>query len=87
VPNVLGAVNAGQLLSNGHPHGDLSTPVLSSPQPFKLGLLASEVFVQAPALGSVGVDAQVDRLMADGKVPGNLLRAPVTADVVLNALP
>jgi hypothetical protein len=49
--------------------------------------LASEVFVQAPALGFVGVDAQIDRLMADGKVPSNLLGAPVAADIGLNATP
>jgi hypothetical protein len=43
--------------------------------------------VQVPALGFVGVDAQVDRLMADRKMPSNLLRAPVAADVGLNATP
>lgn len=43
--------------------------------------------MQAPTLGFVGVDAQVDRLMANGKVPGNLLGAPVAADVGLNATP
>ena len=85
-PNVLSAADAGRAQGNGHPHGDLATPVLSSPQPFTPGLLASEVFVQAPALGFVGVDAQVDRLMADGKVPSDLLGAPVTADKGINAL-
>jgi hypothetical protein len=45
------------------------------------------VFVQAPTLGFVGVDAQIDRLMTDGKVPSNLLGAPVAADIGLNALP
>jgi hypothetical protein len=49
--------------------------------------LAPEVFVQAPALGFVGVDAQVDRLMADRKMPSNLLRAPVATDIGLNAIP
>jgi hypothetical protein len=87
MPNVLAAVDAGRALRNGHPHGDLSTPVLASPKSFTPGLLASEVFVQAAALGFVGVDAQVDRLMADGKVPSNLLGTPVTADIGLNALP
>jgi hypothetical protein len=60
---------------------------LRSPQPFAPRLLASEVFVQAPALGFVGVDAQIDRLMADRKMPSNVLRAPVAADIGLNALP
>jgi len=87
VPNVFAAVDAGRTLSNGHPHGNLSTPVFASPKSFTPGLLASKVFVQAPALGFVGVDAQVDRLMTDGKVPGNLLGAPVAADIGLNALP
>lgn len=87
VPNVLAAVDAGRALRKRQPHGDLSTPVMSSPQPFTPGLLASEVFVQAPALGFVGVDAQVERLMADGKVLINLLWAPVAADIRLNAMP
>jgi hypothetical protein len=87
VPNLLAAVDAGRAQGNRHPHGDLSTPVLASPQPFAPGLLASAVFVQTPALGFLGVDAQVNRLMADGKVPCNLLGAPVAADIGLNALP
>lgn len=86
MPNVLAAVDTGWALSNGHPHGDLPTSVLARAQPFAPGLLASKVHVQAAALGFVSVYAQVNRLVADGKVPGNLLRAPVAADIGLNAL-
>jgi hypothetical protein len=87
VPNVLAAVDTRWALSNGHPHGDLPTSVLSSTQPFAPGLLAPKVLVQAAALGFVSVDAQVHRLVADRKEPSNLLRAPVVADIGLNALP
>jgi len=87
VPNVLAAVDTRWALSNGHSHGDLPTSVLSSTQPFTPRLLASEVLVQAAALGFVGVDTQVNRLMADRKESSNLLRAPVAADIGLNALP
>lgn len=84
---MLAAVDTGWALSNRHPHGDLPTPVLARAQPFAPGLLAPEVLVQAAALGFVSIDAQVNRLVADRKEPGNLLRAPVAADIGFNALP
>lgn len=84
---MLAAVDTGWALSNGHPHGGLPTSVLARAQPFAPGLLASKVLVQAAALGFVSVNAQLDRLVADRKEPGNLLRAPVVADIRFNALP
>jgi hypothetical protein len=87
VPNVLAAVDTGWTLSNGHPHGDLPTSVFASAQAFAPGLLAPKVLVQAAALGFVSIDAQLNRLVADGKVPGNLFRALVASDMGLNALP
>lgn len=87
VPNVLAAVDTRWVLSKGHPHGDLPTSVLARAQAFASRLLASEVLMQAAALGFFSVDAQVNRLVADGKVPSNLLRAPVAANIGFNALP
>ena len=49
--------------------------------------MASKVLVQAAAFGFVRVNAQVNRRFADCKEPGNLLRAPVAADIGFNALP
>jgi hypothetical protein len=59
---------------------------LTSAQPFASGLLAPKVLVQAAALGFVSIDAQMHRFVADRKESGNLLRAPVAADIGLNAL-
>lgn len=87
MPDVLAAVDTGRALINGHPHGDLPTSVLTHTQPFAPRLLAPKVLVQAVALGFVRVDAKVNRIAADRKVPSNLLRAQVAADIGLNALP
>ncbi len=38
-------------------------------------------------LGFVGIDVQVNRLVANRKVPSNLLGAPLAADEGLNAAP
>jgi hypothetical protein len=83
---VLVAVDVRWALSNGHPHEDLPTSVLGDAQPFAPRLLASEVVVQAAALGFVRVNAWVNRLMADRKDSCNLFRAPLAADMGLNAL-
>ena len=82
VPNVLAAVDTRWAQSKGHPHGDLSTSVLASTQPFAPRLLAPKVLVQAAALGFVRVDAQVNRLVADRKESGNLFRAPVVSSPI-----
>ena len=87
VSNVLAAVDTRWTLGNGHPHGDLPTSDLASAQPLGPRLLASKLLVQAASLGFISVDAQVNHLVADEKVPGNLLRARVPADIGFNAFP
>lgn len=57
-----------------------------APSRLRLGFWLLRCLASTP-LGFVGVDAQIDRLVADGKVPSNLLGSPVTADIGLNALP
>ena len=57
--------------------GDLSSPVAATCIALPLFLLTAQVLPKRPALSLVGINTQVNRLMADGQLARNLLRAPL----------
>ena len=56
---------------------DLSSPVSATCIALPLLLLTAQVLPKCPALSFVGINTQVNRLMAGGQLARNLLRAPL----------
>jgi len=87
VAHLLALLNMSRALADRTAIGDLSTPVTATQVAFAPGLLAAQVFVQLTASGLVGINMQVHAFVADLELAGNLLGAPLHAQVKVHLGP